>query len=318
MRKSTTAVLALLLLVCSLAAIAAEPCRYSAPRNADFDAAGLQALALELGPNVLTLRGEAGLTRIVVHGTACASNRDWLPQVKIDTARSGAMLHLIADNGDHDVNLSLFGGSYAYLKLDVRVPAALATRLTIGSGDADAARLARLDATVGSGGLKLAGITGPLVLRVGSGDVVGSAVGSLDLASLGSGNVSLTGVGGAAAVDTVGSGDLALKDVRGGVTLQALASGEVKLDTVAGGVTVGSVGSGDLAARQVTGNVSVRALASGDVRVHDAKGNVHADSVDSGSFAADGVGGDFTVGELGSGDASHRDVKGKVSAPRHD
>lgn len=318
MRKTATAVLVLLLSACPLGALAAQPCRYSAPRNLDLDAAGLKALALELGPNVLTLRGEAGLTRIVVQGTACASNRDWLPQVKLDTARSGATVHLIADNGGHDVDLSLFGGRYAYLKLEVRVPAALATSLTVGSGEADVAGLARLGATVGSGDLKLAGITGPLALRVGSGDVVGGQVGSLELASLGSGDVSLTGVGGAAAIGAVGSGDLKLKNVKGGVTLQELASGTVKLDTVTGGVTAGSVGSGELAIRDVTRNVSVRAVASGDVSVHRAGGNVHADSVDSGSFAADGVGGDFTIGDLGSGDVSHRGVKGRVSVPQHD
>lgn len=318
MRRTTTALIASALLAVSLAAVAAEPCRYSAPRNAELSAAGLHALAVELGANRLVIRGRPGLTRIVVHGTACASNPHWLQDVKVETARSGATAHLIVDNGNHDIATGLFGGVYAYAKLDVQVPDTLAASLVIGSGTADAEALARLEATVGSGDLKAAKIPGELGLRVGSGDVVASDVGSLAVGSLGSGDVSVQRVGGAATVGAVGSGDLTLQDVRGGVTLEALSSGDVKLASIGGGVTAGSVGSGGLVIRGVTGNVSVRAVDSGDVSVHAATGNVHADSVASGDFDADGVGGNFSVGAVGSGDVGHRNVKGRVSVPRHD
>lgn len=320
MRMTTTALIASLLLAVSLAAVAAEPCRYSAPRNAELDAAGLHALAIELGASRLVIRGQPGLDHIVVHGTACASNPRWLGDIKVETARSGATAHLIVDNGNHDVATGLLGvgGVYAYAKLDVRVPDTLATSLVVGSGTADAAALARLDATIGSGDLKATQIPGELGLRVGSGDVVASGVGSLALGSLGSGDVGVQRVGGAATVGAVGSGDLTLGGVRGGVTLESLSSGDVKLTSIGGGVTAGSVGSGDLVIRNVTGNVSVRAVDSGDVSVHAAAGNVHADSVASGDFDADGVGGNFSVGAVGSGDVSHRNVKGRVSVPRHD
>jgi hypothetical protein len=317
MRKTPTVLLAFSLLALAAVATAAEPCRYSAPRNVELDAAGLKTLAVELGPNRLVIRGQPGLTRIVVHGTACASNARWLDDVKVEATRSGTVAHLIADNGNHDVVTGLFGDHSAYARLDVEVPAALATSLTVGSGTADAGGLAALDATVGSGDLKAARISGGLGLRVGSGDAVATDVGSLALASLGSGDVTVQRVGGAATLGTVGSGDLTLQDVRGGVTLESLASGDVKLTTI-GGVTAGSIGSGDLVVRDAGGNVLVRALGSGDVDVHGAGGNVHADSVGSGDFKVDGVGGEFSVGAVGSGDVAHRGVRGKVSVPQRD
>ncbi len=318
MRKTLAVLIALPLLATALATLAAEPCRYSAPRNAELDAAGLQALAIGLGANRLTLRGQPGLARIIVHGTACASQAGWLDDVKVETTRRGTTAHLIADNGGHDISAGLFGGSYAYVKLDVEVPNTLATRLTVGSGTADAAALARLDATIGSGDLQLADVAGPLRLRVGSGDVVANRIGSVVVDGLGSGDVTLQHAGGPVAIGAVGSGDLTLDHVRGGVTLDSLASGDVKLTSIGDGVTAGSVGSGDLVIHDVAGNVSVRAVSSGEVSVHRASGNVHADSVGSGDFKADGVGGDFSVGEVGSGDVDHRGVKGKVSVPRHD
>jgi len=306
------------LLAMSFAAGAAEQCRYSAPRNAELDAAGLKQLSVEIGPDDLTIRGEPGLAKIVVNGTACASDEKWLANIKVEAQRHGDTASVVADDGDRGVVLSLFGSSYAYLKLDVRVPQSLATRLKEGSGDARASHLASLDATLGSGDLKVNGIAGELGLRVGSGDVVAADVGSLNLSSVGSGNVSVDGVRGDAHVGGVGSGDLGLHNVTGNVSLGSLSSGDAKLSGVGGSLKAESVGSGDLVVRGVKGNVSVGSIASGDVSIEQAGGSVHADSLASGSFGADGVGGDFSVGAVGSGDVHHRGVKGKISVPRDD
>jgi hypothetical protein len=297
---------------------AAEQCRYSAPRNAELDAAGLKLLSVEIGPDDLTIRGDAGLTKIVVKGTACASNEKWLANIKVEAQRRGDTASVVADDGDHGVVLSLFGGSYAYLKLDVRVPQSLAVKLQEGSGDAQANGLASLDATLGSGDLKVNGIAREFGLRVGSGDVVAAGVGSLNLSSVGSGDVSVDGVRGDAHVGGVGSGDLGLHNVTGNVSLGSVSSGDTKLSGVGGSVTAGSVGSGDLVVRNVKGNVSVDSIASGDVSVEQVGGSLHAGSLGAGNFGANGVGGDFSVGTVGSGDIHHRGVKGRVSVPRDD
>jgi hypothetical protein len=318
MRRSILLLAAASLLVLSFTALGAEQCRYSAPRNAEINAAGLKLLTVQIGPDDLVIHGEPGLTNVVVRGTACASNEKWLQDVKVEAARSGDTASLIAHDGDHTMLMSLFGGSYAYLKLDVRVPQSLAIKLQEGSGDAKVGNVAALDASLGSGDLKVDGVAGAFGLRVGSGDVVASDAGSFDLSSLGSGDVGMDGVRGNARAGGVGSGDLVLGNVKGDVSLGSIASGDAKVTGVGGSLDAKSVGSGDLVISNVTRNVSVGTVASGDVKISQAGGNVHAGSVGSGDFGADGVGGDFSVGSVGSGDVSHRNVKGKVSVPRDD
>lgn len=321
MRTSILLLAGTALLASAFSALAEQPCRYSAPRNAEIDAAGLKLLEVEIGPDHLVMRGQPGLAKIEVHGTACASNEKWLPQIKVDTARQGDTASIVTQDGNRDNRFfSIFnlveGGTYAYLKLDVRVPQALAVKLKLGSGDADAGNLAALDATVGSGDLKASGVAGELGLRVGSGDVVANNVGSLNVSSVGSGDASVDGVLGDAHAGAVGSGDLVLRNVGGSVTIGSIASGDAKVGVVGGSVQAQSVGSGDLVVRDVKHDVKIGSVASGDVNIEHAGGNVRAESVGSGDFGANGVGGDFSVGSLGSGDIHHHGVKGKVSVPR--
>jgi hypothetical protein len=298
MQKPILWIAGLALVAVSLGAMAAEPCRYSAPRNAELDAAGLKALTVQIGPDNLVLRGQPGLTKVVVRGTACASNPKWLDDIKVETARQGDTASVIARDRDRGFQvMSWFGDSYAYLKLDVQVPPALAVKLLEGSGDADIGNVAALDASVGSGDLKVGGVTGEFGLRVGSGDVIASRVGSLNVGSIGSGDFSIQGVGGNAAIGSIGSGDAKLADIAGNLTLR-------------------SIGSGDLTVHDVKHDVSVGSLASGDVKLYQIGGSVRADSVGSGDFNVDGVGGDLSVGAVGSGDVDHQNVKGKVSVPR--
>lgn len=306
------------LLALSLSAVAAEPCHYSAPRDTTLDAAGLQQLAIQIGPDELTLHGEPGLAQIVVKGTACASNPKWLPGTKLDVARHGTSASMIARDGTtHDV-FSWFGNSYAYLKLDIAVPQTLAVQLGVGSGDATASKLAALDATVGSGDLAVQTVSGQLGLSVGSGDAKAQDIGSLKLSSVGSGDAEIDGVHGDAQVGSVGSGDLAISNVGGKVALGSVGSGDAKLSAVGGSVAAQSIGSGDLVIHGAKGDITVGSVASGDVTIRQAGGNVHAGSIGSGSFDADGVAGNYSVGALGSGDADHKNVKGTVSVPHTD
>lgn len=318
MHKSVLLLACAPLLLVSLGAGAVERCRYSAPRNAELDATGLRQLSVEIGADSLAIHGVPGATKIVVHGTACASNQDWLHDVQVQATRQGDIASIIAHDRDRGIHIALFGSSYAYLKLDVAVPESLAVKLQQGSGDAVASRLAALDARLGSGDLKVDTITGGLGLAVGSGDALAMGVGSLDLASVASGDASVDGVHGNARVGSVGSGDVVLGNVSGSVAIGSVGSGEVTVKGVGGAVKVGSIGSGDAVIHDAKGDVSIDSIASGDASVARAGGNVHAGSVGSGGFGALDVGGDFSVGAVGSGDIRHRNVKGKVSIPQRD
>ncbi|GAP65310.1 hypothetical protein MBSD_n0599 [Mizugakiibacter sediminis] len=266
----------LVLLALPLAAGARE-CRYSADRNFDLDAAGLRTVALKLGSSDLVLEGVPGLKRVEVRGKACASDPKWLDELTVRQERGGDRLTVTADNRDRGIHISLFGSSYAYLDLHVRVPAALAAAVDSGSGDVDAGGVASLDFGSGSGDLRARNIAGALILRLGSADVEAHDVGSVELRSTG--------------------------------------SGDVRVDGVRGDVDVGHSGSGDLNFAHVGGNVRVESTGSGDVGVSDVGRDVWVGSTGSGDVSASGVRGNFTVESTGSGDISYRDIGGKVSVP---
>jgi hypothetical protein len=273
MRKVAAALIASSLLV--FAAVAgAEECRYSAPRNADIDAAGLHSLRLRLGSSDLDIQGVQGLNKIEVRGTACASDKSWLDDLKIATGRSGDQATVETEPHTNTSVFNLFGSSYAYMKLQVRVPAALAVRVHTGSGDVQAQDLASLDFSSGSGDLIAGRIGGALELELGSADVRATDVGSVQLNGTGSGDVHVSGVRGDARADHSGSGDLDFSNVRGSVRIGSTGSGDVTLDDIGRDAEVGSTGSGDVSASGVGGNFTVRSTGSGDVRYHNVKGKV--------------------------------------------
>jgi DUF4097 and DUF4098 domain-containing protein YvlB len=266
-------IVALLLTTLPLAAGASE-CRYSAPRNADLDAAGLNGLLLKLGSTDLDIQSAPGLTKVEVRGTACASDAAWLKDVQLDANRSGDRATVVAQNNRHDNTFTLFGSTYAYLKLQVRVPASLAINVDSGSGDVKASSLASLDFSSGSGDLQADHIAGALTLKLGSADVKAQQVGSVDLRETGSGDVRVDGVRGDVKADHSGSGELNFSNVSGSVNVGATGSGDVTFDTIGRDAKVGSTGSGDVNANGIGGNFTVGANGSGDVHYTNVKGQV--------------------------------------------
>ena len=276
MRTASPLLAGFALLVVAGVAVGAEPCRYSAPRNLDLDAAALKSLLLNLGASNAHVQGVAGLSKIEVRGTACASNPQWLGDLRLDTAASGTQTTVTVRTGDHENNFDLLGISrYAYIKLSVSVPPQLAVAIESGSGNVVAESLQSLDFHAGSGDLKASQITGALTLELGSGDVQAHGIGSVDLRSAGSGDVTVSDVGGEVQAGHVGSGDLHFSDVRGSVSVGSLGSGDVQLERIGGNARVDSVGSGDVVVNDVTGDLEVGATGSGDVSYHGVKGTVH-------------------------------------------
>lgn len=275
MRKAIPMLAGLTLLVLAGAAGATE-CRYSASRNLDLDAASLKSLLLNLGSADAHVRGVPGLSRVEVRGTACASNEEWLKDLRLDTSHSGDSATVTVRRGDYDSVFSLFGFSrYAYMKVSVSVPPQLAVAIHSGSGDVVAETLASLDFHSGSGDLQADGITGALTLRLGSGDVEARHVGSVELSGTGSGDVTVAGIGGDVHANHAGSGNLQFSQVQGGVWVGSVGSGDVKLENIGRDVQLGSIGSGDVVVDDVGGNLEVGSAGSGDVTYHSVKGTVH-------------------------------------------
>ncbi len=268
------------LILCLFAgsALASSPCSYSADRNLDIDPAGLQALVFKLGSSDIKVRGVAGLNRIEVHGRACASEENRLAGLTVDQSRIGDRVTVTPNQASHQ-SFSLFGSNYAYIDLEVRVPASLAVEVKTNSGDADIADVAALDFDGHSGDLIVHHVSGSLAVEVHSGDVKADDLGSLDVRRAGSGDVRARNVHGEVKVGHMGSGDLVFDDVAKSVHVESVGSGDVSVNHAGGDVVIGSVGSGDV--------------------------------------NASNIGGDFAVKSAGSGDIHHHGVKGKVSVPRH-
>lgn len=278
MRKATPLLAGLALLVVAGAA-GAEPCRYSAPRSVDLDATTLKSLLLNLGATDAHVRGVAGLSKIEVRGTACASNPQWLDDLRIDTSHSDGVATVTVRTGDHETSFNLLGRSrYAYMKLSVSVPPQLAVAINSASGDVVAQSLESLDFHSGSGDLKAHQITGPLTLELGSADVDAHGVGNVELRSTGSGDVTVSDVRGEVRAGHTGSGDLHFSDVQGSVSLGSVGSGDLRLENIGGNVQVDSIGSGDLVVDNVTGNLQVGATGSGNLGYHGVKGTVRVPS----------------------------------------
>lgn len=270
--------LSCLFLLALLPATAGAECRYSADRNFDVPAAGLNMVAFDLGSSDLVIEGVPGLAQVEVRGRACASEPAWLDQLTIDQHRSGDRVDITPHNG-HDLHGGWSGSNYAYVDVRVRVPTKLAASIKAQSGDVQARNIAALDFAASSGDLVADHIAGTLAVEVSSGDIRGGDIGSVD-------------------VRGTSSGDISLRDVHGPVGVARSGSGDLVFDTV-GSVSIGNVGSGDVSVTNAANDVTVESIGSGDVHV-------------------DGVNGNFRVGAKGSGDIEHRNVRGKVSVPNDD
>ncbi len=266
-------------LLLTAGAACASECAFEEPRNLDINAAGLRAVEAKLTSSDLRVEGVPGLTRIEVRGRACASEKGRLSGITLEQSRDGDALVLTPHQTDVQ-HFSMFGSSYAYLDIDVRLPPALAMRVRSTSGDVIAQHLASLDFSSHSGDLQVDHVDGPLIVDVHSGDVKASDIGSLDV--------------------------------------QHSGSGDIQAEKVRGDVHIGRVGSGDLNFSGVGKGVHVESVGSGDVTVRSAGGTVQVDSIGSGDVTANDIGGDLIVKSAGSGDVHHSNVKGKINIPKQD
>lgn len=254
-------------------ALAASPCSYTAERNLDIDPAGVHALVLKLGSSDLKARGVAGLTRIEVHGNACASEESKLAGLTVDQSRNGDRV-TVTPNQANQQTFSLFGSNYAYIDLEVRVPATLAIEVKANSGDADIADVAALDFDSHSGDLIVHHVSGDVAVEMHSGDVKADDLGSIEVRRSGSGDVHASNVHGDVKVGHVGSGDLGFDNVAKSVHVESIGSGDVTVNHAGGDVVIGSIGSGDVNADDVGGDFVVKSAGSGDIHHHGVKGKV--------------------------------------------
>ncbi len=266
-------ILMLAILSLSACAATANECKFSAERSLDIDPAGLHALMLKLGSSDVHANGVAGLARIEVRGKACASEESKLAGLNLTQSRDGDRV-IVTTNQAQNQTFSWFGSNYAYIDLEVRLPATLALQIDSTSGDANIADVAALNYSSHSGDLVLHHVSGDVTVEVHSGDVTADDIGSLNVSRSGSGDVHANKVRGEIKIGHVGSGDLGFADVGGAVNVESVGSGDINVDRASGDVVVGSIGSGDVTVDGVGGNFVVKSAGSGDIRHNNVKGKV--------------------------------------------
>lgn len=235
----------------------ADECKFQAPRNAALDLVGVRTLVIDIGQHNLNLKGTAASTA-QVHGRACASSQDRLATLQFTQRRDGDRLILKADSNSSNWNINLFGASrYAYLDLQVDVPATLAVELNVGSGDAHVANVAQLAASVGSGDLHVNGVRNRFDAHVGSGDITADDVGETHVASIGSGDFTINRVRGDIWIGSIGSGDADLRAIGGNVDVKSIGSGDLRVNGVTHDLHVAMVGSGEVSHSSVAGRVDI-------------------------------------------------------------
>lgn len=246
-------------------------CRHSAPQSLALDIGDARVVEFHVGASKLRLDGKPGKAGSL-QGRACGSSEGELARLSLEQSREGD--RLVVRLAREERSGWSFGNRYAYFDLSGTVPDSMPIVIEVGSGDAWATGLSELGLAVGSGDADARRIAGKVDARVGSGDIVLADIGSLDAGSIGSGDLEARGVRGNARVGSIGSGDLDLHDVRGSVDIGSIGSGDADLERIGGSVDVGSVGSGDIDVSGVTGNLRVRTLGSGSVDHDGVSGKV--------------------------------------------
>jgi hypothetical protein len=252
MRRLFTAFLLLL----PVAAFAAAPCKFQAPRNLKINLAGISAVQIELHSHNMHITGIATSQGFTMTGHACASDAVALKGLQVTQRRVGNQL-LLDVGGNAHAAFTLFGSSYAYLDLNVQLPARMPVALHVGSGDATVTNVQQLQGSVNSGDLHVRRVLGKYSASVGSGDIDASDLGSLEIGSMGSGDFKAERIKGDVKIGIIGSGDVLLRHVGGSVRADTLGSGGLNVKDVGGDLSLGAKGSGDVNHARVKGKLNL-------------------------------------------------------------
>jgi hypothetical protein len=118
-----------------VAAFAAAPCKYQAPRTMQISLAGVKAVQIEVHSHNLHLIATNTAQKLIVTGHACTSDNAVLNSLQVSQKLAGDQL-LIDIGADSQAPSNLFGSSYAYLDINMQLPARMPVTLGVGSGNA--------------------------------------------------------------------------------------------------------------------------------------------------------------------------------------
>lgn len=244
-------------LICTLlaapAVLAWGECAHERKIDQVLDLAGSEELAILAAAGDLEVRGGDG-EQAVIRGRLCVSEEAWLDEARVVTS-SGKRAEIAVELPETS-GWSLTGGRYAWLDLDIRVPAGIALDVSDSSGDVEIEGVAAVRVADSSGDIELRDIGGPVFVKDSSGDV------------------ELWDIRGDVTVENDSSGDLDGERITGNVLVEKDSSGDIRFEGVSGNVTVERDSSGDIVARDIGGDVTVLRDGSGEIRTANVSGKV--------------------------------------------
>ena len=211
-------------------------CSNKAPLRVSASAAGVRRVVVVGRAGSLRIIGRPGAAEIVASGTACASDKDDLRDIKLTSEREGSDLRIEAVIPDSS---SFFSFSHnSRLDFEVSVPAGAEVSVTDGSGSLEIRDVGSASVVDGSGEVIIRGAKGDVKVRDGSGSIeINDVTGDVEIRD-GSGSIDVDNVTGSVLVDGDGSGSVNVSDVRGNFEIRRKGSGGVDYERVGGQVRV--------------------------------------------------------------------------------
>jgi hypothetical protein len=210
---------------------------YDAPRNATVNASGATILRIDARAGNLRVTGRADLTEVRVRGTARASTRGLLEDIKLEAVRTGNEIHVRADIPDQRNNWRW--NEQALLDLVLEVPTALPLDIDDTSGD-----------------IVVESIAAKVRIEDNSGDIRTRETGDVWISD-NSGGIDVRNVKGSVDIDEDSSGEIEVYDVSGSVHVGRDSSGSIDVSRVGGDFVVESDGSGSIDYDGVKGKVDI-------------------------------------------------------------
>ncbi len=244
-----------------LALLAATPaqawdweCSHSRELTATLDLDGSERLTVDAAAGELRITGRPDLDEARVTGKVCTSNEEWLDEAEIatDGGREARITALLPDTS----GFSFMGSRYAYMHLEVEVPADMPLEVRDSSGDVVVEDTATVSIRDSSGDVRVARTKGSVTVDDSSGDI------------------DLRDIGGDVLVRQDSSGDINGRHIDGSVRVERDSSGEIRFEDVTGDFIVERDSSGDIVAETIGGDFRVESDGSGDIRMTAVSGQV--------------------------------------------
>lgn len=207
--------------------VLAADCSYQEQIAFSVPSANIAKLDISAGAGSLDVTSSPSATDISVSASICASRKSGLEGMGVERLVQGDTQYLWTKINEQQGGF--FSSGYAFINLEVVVPAGMAVDIKDGSGALAVSGTGDLNVVDGSGETRIFAIAGNVKVKDGSGKLtIEDVQGSVDVDD-GSGAIDIVKVTGAVTVRD-GSGDINVRDVQLEVTILEDGSGDVNVD----------------------------------------------------------------------------------------